>query len=182
MWTFYLIVYYSIVRFLPKSTFPLMGSISKKIRRFICKRIFNQAGTELNVEKGVYFGNGKNIRVGNNVGFGKNLKILNRNLNIGDELMMGEDVLILGGKHNFERIDIPMGKQGVSNEKTLLKINDDVWIGSRVIILPGCKEIGKGVIIGAGSVVTKDIPDYAIVGGNPARVIKFRNTRSNFLT
>jgi maltose O-acetyltransferase len=55
-----------------------------------------------------------------------------------------------------------------------LQIDDDVWIGARAMILPGCKHIGKGVIIGAGSVVTKDIPDYAIVGGNPARVIKYR--------
>ena len=53
-------------------------------------------------------------------------------------------------------------------------IGDDVWIGARVIILPG-RKIGEGVIIGAGAVVTKDVPDYAVVGGNPAKVIKFRN-------
>jgi len=58
--------------------------------------------------------------------------------------------------------------------KTELQIDDDVWIGARVIVLPGCKHIGKGVIIGAGSVVTKDVPDYAIIGGNPAKIIKTR--------
>ena len=52
-------------------------------------------------------------------------------------------------------------------------ISDDVWIGTRVIILPGV-HVGKGAIIGAGAVVTKDIPDYTIVGGNPARVIRDR--------
>lgn len=53
-------------------------------------------------------------------------------------------------------------------------IGDDVWIGTRVIILPGVK-IGNGVIIAAGAVVTKDIPDYAVAGGVPAKVIKYRN-------
>jgi maltose O-acetyltransferase len=88
--------------------------------------------------------------------------------------MMGEDVLFQGGNHSFERTDIPMGHQGGST-KTELAIANDVWIGARVIVLPGCKKIGSGVIIGAGSVVTKDIPDYSIVGGNPAKVIRFRN-------
>ena len=52
-------------------------------------------------------------------------------------------------------------------------IGDDVWIGTRVIILPGVR-VGTGSIIGAGAVVTKDVPDYAIVGGVPAKIIKFR--------
>ena len=117
--------------------------------------------------------NRKDVKVGNYFGIGKNFKSLNRILTIEDELMMGEDVLSLGGGHNYERLDIPMGKQG-TKPSTALHICSDVWIGARAIILPGCKCIGKGVIIGAGSVVTKDIPDYAIVGGNPARVIKMR--------
>lgn len=61
-------------------------------------------------------------------------------------------------------------------DKTPLKIEDDVWIGAKVIVLPGCKHIGKGIVIGAGSVVTKDIPDYAIIGGNPAKIIRYRNS------
>lgn len=111
--------------------------------------------------------------MGDYVRIGKNFKSLNRIFTIEDELMMGEDVLFLGGGHNYGSLDIPMGKQG-SKPSTPLHICYDVWIGARAIILPGSKSIGKGVIIGAGSVVTKDIPDYAIVGGNPARVIKMR--------
>lgn len=49
-----------------------------------------------------------------------------------------------------------------------------MWIGARVIVLPCCKRIGHGAIIGAGSVVTKDVPDWAVVAGNPAKVIKLR--------
>lgn len=169
----YLVFYYSLAKLLPKSTMPIIGKCSKAFRRFLCKRIFASCGIGLNVEQGAYFGNGKDIKVGNFVGLGKNFKSLNRILTIEDELMMGEDVLFLGGGHNYESLDIPMGKQG-NKPATSLYICSDVWIGARVIVLPGCKRIGKGVIIGAGSVVTKDIPDYAIVGGNPARVIKSR--------
>jgi maltose O-acetyltransferase len=170
----YLLIYYSFAQYLPKSTNPILGKLSKTIRRFLCKGIFAECGSNLNVENKAYFGKGNDFRVGNNVGLGANFKSLNRIVTIGNYLMMGEDVLFLGGGHRHSDINTPMMFQG-GGEKTPLKINDDVWIGARVTILPGCKDIGKGVIIGAGSVVTKDIPDYAIVGGNPARIIKYRN-------
>ena len=54
----------------------------------------------------------------------------------------------------------------------VLVIEDDVWIGHNVMILPGCKHVGRGAIIGAGAVVTKDVPAYAIVAGNPAVLIR----------
>ena len=74
----------------------------------------------------------------------------------------------------MERIDIPMGEQG-DKEPTPLHIAGDVWIGARVIVLPGCRRIGHGAVIGAGAVVTKDVPDWAIVVGNPAKVIRYRD-------
>lgn len=55
-----------------------------------------------------------------------------------------------------------------------LTIGHDAWIGSHAIILPGCKSIGIGAVVGAGAVVTKDVPDFAIVGGNPAKLIRHR--------
>jgi len=55
-----------------------------------------------------------------------------------------------------------------------LTIGHDVWIGRNTTILPGCKYIGHGAIIGAGAIVTKDVPNFAIVGGNPAKIIKYR--------
>jgi acetyltransferase-like isoleucine patch superfamily enzyme len=61
-----------------------------------------------------------------------------------------------------------------------LWIGHDAWIGDRVTITPGCSRIGIGAVVGAGSVVTRDVPDFAIVAGNPARLIRFRfpeNTR-----
>lgn len=86
--------------------------------------------------------------------------------------MMGPDVVILTHTHVTSRIDIPMGQQG--GEIRPVTVGNDVWIGMRSIIMPGVN-IGNGVIIGAGAVVTKDIPDYAVVGGVPAKIIRFRN-------
>lgn len=135
--------------------------------------MFAACGSKLNVEQGAYFGNGKDVRVGTLVGLGKDFTMHNCILTIGDNVMMGEDVMIIGGGHRFDRTDIPMGEQG-GKEKTSLLIESDVWIGARAMILPGCSRIGKGAIVGGGSVVTHDVPDYAIVGGNPAKVIRYR--------
>lgn len=67
---------------------------------------------------------------------------------------------------------------GVLNNDTVsygkLTIGNDVWIGQYAVILPSCDYIGDGAVIGAGSIVTKNVPDYAIVAGNPAKVIKYR--------
>ncbi len=170
----YLVLYYGFAKFSPKSTMSVFGKVAKSMRRVLCTRIFRSCGVEVNVEQGAYFGNGKELQICDYVGLGKNFKTLNRSpLIIEGHLMMGEDVLFLGGGHRHDRLDIPMGQQG-NFDRTPLRIANDVWIGIRVTILPSCKHIGKGVIIGACSVVTKDIPDYAIVAGNPAKVIRYR--------
>lgn len=172
-----LFVYYGFARHLPKSTAPLLGKLFMRTRRFLCKRVFSKddhhQAERLVVEQGAYFGSGKNFLVGNDVGIGKNFKSLNRDVVIDDYLIMGEDVLFLGGGHVYENIKIPMGKQE-NLPVTPLHIAGDVWIGARAVVLPGCRRIGHGSIIGAGAVVTKDVPDWAIVGGNPAKVIKYR--------
>lgn len=171
------ILYYGLARHLPKSTTPLFGKGARAIRRVICRHLFQSDETHhgryLNVEQGAYFGNGKNFTVGDHVGIGKNFKSLNRIVTIDDYLMMGEDVLFLGGGHSIDRTDIPIGEQG-NKEPSPLYIAGDVWIGARAIILPGCNRIGHGSVIGAGAVVTHDVPDWAVVGGNPATVIRYR--------
>ena len=86
--------------------------------------------------------------------------------------MMGPRCTIYTNNHAFDRLDIPMCEQGYCKDKPVY-IEDDVWIGGNVTILPGIR-IGCGAIIGAGAIVTKDVPGYAIVGGNPAKVIKYR--------
>lgn len=86
---------------------------------------------------------------------------------------------ILSGEHNYKNISTyPFKEMLVTNEteckcKGPIIIGDDVWIGFGSLILSGVN-VGQGAVIGAGSVVTKDIPPYAIVSGNPARIVKYR--------
>lgn len=170
---FWLIIYYGFAQHLPKSTRPL-GKLAKKIR-FVCVRhLFAECkGNDVNVEQGAYFGDGKNIHVLGNAGIGRNFACHCRIVTIHGNLMMGEDVLFQGGGHKFDNTDVLIGAEG-GRPDSPLEICEDVWIGSRAIILPGCKRIGAHSIIGAGAVVTHDVPDYAIVGGNPAKVIRMR--------
>ena len=165
-----LFLYYIIARNLPTSDLPYsLGS--KHIRRFLCKRIFKRTGKNVNIEHGVFFASGRDIEIGDNSGLGLNCRVTGP-LKIGNDVMMGPDVMIFTQNHETIRLDIPMRLQ--TAPKRAVEIGDDVWIAARVIILPGIK-IHKGAIIGAGAVVTKDVPEYAVVGGNPARIIKFRN-------
>ncbi len=83
--------------------------------------------------------------------------------------------VIGGGNHDFDRIDIPIVQQG-SHVKGIV-MNEDIWLGAGVRILDGCN-IGRGVVVGAGSLVTKDIPDWHLAAGSPARIIRDRRNAS----
>lgn len=174
----WMILYYGFAAHLPKSILPIVGRPARWVRGRVAKHLLKESGTHLFIEKNVYFGNGTHLSVGNEISFGRGFKILSREVRIEDEFMTGEDVLIQGGGHRFDDVNTPIGKQGnIVSEP--LHICGDVWVGARAIILPGCKRIGHGAIIGAGAVVTKDVSDYAVVGGNPARVLKYRNEKKN---
>lgn len=168
-----LAMYYTVGYFLPHSNMGKIGKISKKIRYMLCRCLFVSIGENCNIQRGVYFGTGENVCLGKCSSLGKNLKIHNTVLVVGDYVMMGPDIMIMGGGHNFADTAVPMAKQGGVG-KSKLVIHDDVWIGTRALILGNVGFIGKGAIIGAGAVVTKPVPDYAIVAGNPARIIRYR--------
>lgn len=93
-------------------------------------------------------------------------------VHIGKYTMFGPDVSIRGGDHNFDDPKVPMIFSG-RPEMPSTKIGQDVWIGAGVFIKAGVT-IGNGAIIAAASVVTKDVPEYAIYGGNPAKLIRMR--------
>lgn len=171
---FWLIIYYGFARHLPKSNRPVLGKFAKWLRAQCARHLFAECiCDDINVEQGAYFGNGKNFYVLGNAGIGKDFVCHNRIVTIHGEIMMGEDVLFQGGGHKFDNPDVLLGSEGELPD-TPLEIMEDVWIGARAIVLPGCKRIGAHSIIGAGAVVTHDVPDYAIIGGNPAKIIRLR--------
>jgi maltose O-acetyltransferase len=137
-----------------------------------CRKLFRACGENVNVEQGANFYTGWEIEIGDNSSLGIECMIP-YDLKVGNDVMMGPYVVIVGDSHQFSRTDVPMRLQG-NRKFPPVRIEDDVWIGARAIVLPGVR-IGKGSIIGAGAVVTKDMPPYSICAGNPARVIKYRD-------
>jgi acetyltransferase-like isoleucine patch superfamily enzyme len=121
----------------------------------------------------------KSIYVGDNVNLGyRPILIATRaKIVIGNNVMFGPEVTIRGGNHRIDIVGKPMiavreGEKRPEDDPGVV-IEDDVWIGTRAIILAGVT-IGRGAVIAAGALVTKDVPQYAIVGGNPAKLIRMR--------
>jgi maltose O-acetyltransferase len=165
-----LALYTSGVRWLPASTAP-GGRIWRSARRLVATPLFQTAGRHINIEHGAFFGTGENVSVGDRSSIGVNCR-LHGPVSIGRDVMMGPDVVIIARNHAFQDTDAPMIEQGY-DEPRAVAIGNDVWIGTRAIILPGIA-VGDGAVIAAGAVVTKDVPAGAVVGGNPARVIRRR--------
>jgi len=113
-----------------------------------------------------------NTILGNNVNFNGMTIVGDGQVTIGNNFHSGTECLIISSNHNFDMGKfIPYDETHICNK---IYIEDNVWIGSRVIIL-GNVTIGEGAIIQAGGVVVSDIPKYAIAGGNPAKVFKYRD-------
>lgn len=168
------VFYYFFARHLPCSGLPYsMGA--KSIRKFCGKCMFDRCGKNVNIEHGAFFASGREIEIGDNSGLGLNCRVAGP-LSIGNDVMMAPNVSIVTQNHKISDLTVPMRLQTAPKEK--VTIGNDVWIGASVIILPGVT-VGNGCVLAGGAVVTKNVPDYAIVGGNPARVIKYRTGEAN---
>jgi len=160
-------------------------------------KVYSKFGFRL--PKGTIISNVKNIRIGNNLKISPNCFLfaqgkpgdaqiilgdnvgMNYNvmlnadcgglIKLGDNISIGPYTVMRASNHNFTDITIPIKEQG--HIAGIIKIQNNVWIGAHVVILPNVT-IGHSSIIGAGSIVTKDIPAYSIVAGNPAKIIKSR--------
>lgn len=129
-----------------------------------------ECGIRVNIQRNTKFSH--SCKLGDFSGIGEG-SILYGPVAIGKYVMMGPNCTIYTQNHAFSDTNIPMCMQGGQDVRPVV-IHDDVWIGGNVTILPGVN-VGKGAILAACAVVTKDVPEYAIVGGNPATIIKYRN-------
>lgn len=92
-------------------------------------------------------------------------------INIGNDVMIGPNVVVRASNHCSDRTDITIWEQGQTGGRIV--IGDDVWIGANAVLLSQVT-IGSHVIIAAGAVVTKDVPDFAVVAGVPAKILRYR--------
>lgn len=152
-----------------KLRYRIVYNIKRFIYTYRAKKIAKQVGTNLKVNgKSIFSGR---IFFGNNNNF-NGMKVLgNGSVYFGNNFHSGIECMIITQNHNYEGKMIPYDDTYITKTVT---IEDNVWLGNRVTIV-GNVTIGEGAIIAAGSVVSKDVPKYAIVGGNPAKIIKYRD-------
>jgi maltose O-acetyltransferase len=167
-------VYLGFARHLPWSPRP-GGGVSRRIRAGLARQMLDECGRNVNVEHGAWFGSGRGIRLGERSDLGMDSLIIGP-LAVGRDVMMGPRCILLASSHAFASVDLPMNAQGFAEDRPIV-IEDDVWVGAGAIVLPGVR-IGTGSVVGAGSVVTKDVPPWTVVAGNPARVVRNRAVRS----
>lgn len=177
------------IRFLP-------GAIGSRVRRVWFSRRFNVqgkhyigfgtefiapgamkfAGKILLGEYGYFNADGGSIKIGNGVAFNRGVHInaaCGGRIWVGDHSLIGPGVVMRTANHQYSRTDISIQNQGHTPADII--IEDDCWIGANAIILGGV-HIGKGAVIGAASVVTKDIPSMAVAVGVPAKIIRYRDS------
>lgn len=139
------------------------------------KSKFKKIGNNVKLCEGCAF-TYKHIEIGSDVFIGRNCNIQSEEglIVIGNHVMFGPGVNIHGVDHDITPGSTPMkSRPRYAGKKGVVRIGNDVWVGANAIILKDV-EIGDGAVVAAGSVVTRDVPPNAIVGGNPAKIIRHR--------
>jgi len=126
---------------------------------------------EKNREIDLRIGRGDRLSVGDNSGLGEGARIVG-DVTIGNDVLMSFNVFITAYDRDFSRTDVPIREQGDQPDVPVV-IEDDVLILANTMILPGVR-IGRGAVIAGGAVVSRSVPPWAIVAGNPARIVKWR--------
>jgi acetyltransferase-like isoleucine patch superfamily enzyme len=145
----------------------------KRLRGWHYSMLLHEAGSNLRLGPRARIFNPANVIVGSNCFIGNEARLYawNDRITIGNNVLIAAEVLITTRNHGFEDTKVAMADQGYRNAP--VTIEDDVWIGFRSIILAGVT-VGRGSILAANTVVTKDVEPYSIVGGVPARLIRKR--------
>lgn len=172
-WTLTKIVCYLfyrlIAKHLPDGLGPV-GRFSHWLRVIVSRPILRESSRCIGIGPGADFGNGACLIMKDHANIGKDFSLTGMGTaTIGRHVSMGYRCMVITQNHRY----LEDGYDGCIIKDVL--IDDYAWLGHNIIVLPGVT-IGKHAIIGAGAVVTKDIPDYAIAAGNPAKVIKYRKT------
>lgn len=135
-------------------------------------------GAHSYIDKSVYLGQPENIEICDysHIQWGCHLFAEGGQIHIGEGTILAHDIQIFTRNHNYDSEDLQMVPYDNRFVQRPVFIGDYVWIGASSIVLPGVT-IGDGAVIGAGAVVTKNVPKCAVVGGNPANVLKYRNIK-----
>lgn len=160
--------------FLGKVLLFIQGGI-RRIKRIILKSLFKSCGTDVSFDPNDLFSY-STISLGDHVYIGRGATFISiKDIVIGNKVMFGPRVTIIGGDHNTSELGKHMYdiKNKLPENDLPVIIDDDVWVGCNATILKGV-HVHTGAIIAAGALVTKDVPEYSIVAGVPAKVIKMR--------
>jgi len=162
------LLYNTIVKHLPDGLGSI-GKVSCSLRRVVVRPLLKRPAKMFSVDAGADFGNGCCLELSEHTNIGPAFSLTGTGtLSFGEHIAMGRECMFITHNHKY----LKEGYDGFEIKDIV--VGDNVWFGHRVIVLSGV-HIGDHAIIGAGAVVTKDVPAYAIVGGNPAKLIKFRN-------
>lgn len=143
-----------------------------RIRARMWGMFFHRVGRHTTIMTGFSCRDPQGIALGDHVNINERCTLDgNGGLEIGDYVWLAQNVTILTAAHHFGRRDILLREQGNWNGR--VTIGRDSWLGVNVVVLPGVT-IGEGAVVGAGSIVTHDVPPYAVVAGVPARVLRYR--------
>lgn len=169
---FYFLFRYFIFDYILSFINWIPGALGIFLRYITYKIVGKKVGKNVTIYEGLKIIRPENFVIGNNSGINYGGYFdASGGVNIGNWVRMGSKVTIISSNHNMNKRDVLIKHQGTNYSP--VTIGDDVWISCNATILSGVT-VGKGAVIAAGAVVTKDVPEYAIVGGVPAKVIKYR--------
>ena len=165
-----LVIYYGFVQYLPHSR--TLG-LATRFRVWYLSKVLKIMPSDKNskVETRVYISNAKHLKIGKHVRINEQV-FLQGEISIGDYSMLAPNVAIYTKTHVYDNPNVPMVTAGETPTKPVV-LEEDVWLGRNVVVLPGVT-IGKGSIVGANSLVNKNVAPYSIMGGVPARLIRSR--------